>query len=148
MAVNLRAPFLCLQEAVRSMKTRGGGSIVNIGSINAYIGSPKLGPYAVSKGGLMTLTRNAACALNRLPHSRQPAQPGWVLTEGEELVQRRTGTADDWLDEAIATRPFGRLIPPQEIAYAAAYFASDDSAVITGAVVDMEQSPVGAYEDF
>ena len=41
MAVNLRAPFLCLQEAVKSMKTRGGGSIVNIGSVNAYIGEPE-----------------------------------------------------------------------------------------------------------
>ena len=65
MAVNLRAPFLCLQEAVRSMKTRGGGSIVNIGSINAYVGLPALGPYSVSKGGLMTMTKNAAAALGR-----------------------------------------------------------------------------------
>ena len=56
MAVNLRAPFICLQEAVKSMKARGGGSIVNIGSVNAYIGAPKLGPYSVSKGGLMTLS--------------------------------------------------------------------------------------------
>ena len=44
MHVNLRAPFLLLQEAVKSMKGRGGGSIVNIGSVNAYIGEPKLGP--------------------------------------------------------------------------------------------------------
>ena len=65
MAVNLRAPFLCLQEAVRSMKARGGGSIVNIGSINAYVGLPALGPYSVSKGGLMTMTKNAAAALGR-----------------------------------------------------------------------------------
>ncbi|MCA1563860.1 MAG: SDR family NAD(P)-dependent oxidoreductase, partial [Acidobacteria bacterium] len=64
MNVNLRAPFLCLQEAVKSMKARGGGSILNIGSVNAYIGEPKLGPYSVSKGGLMTLTRNAAATLN------------------------------------------------------------------------------------
>ena len=89
MAVNLRAPFLCLQEAVKSMKTRGGGSIVNIGSINAYVGSPKLGPYAVSKGGLMTLTRNAACALNRYGIRVNQLNPGWVLTEGEEQVQRK-----------------------------------------------------------
>ena len=47
------------------MKARGGGSIVNIGSVNAYIGEPKLGPYSVSKGGLMTLTRNAASTLSR-----------------------------------------------------------------------------------
>lgn len=148
MAVNLRAPFLCLQEAVKSMKSRGGGSIVNIGSINAYVGSPKLGPYAVSKGGLMTLTRNAACALNRYRIRVNQLNPGWVLTEGEERVQRKNRSGGDWLDDAIATRPFGRLIQPQEIAYAAAYFASDESAVITGAVIDMEQTPVGAYEDF
>lgn len=148
MAVNLRAPFLCLQEAVKSMKTRGGGSILNIGSINAYVGSPKLGPYAVSKGGLMTLTRNAACALNRYHIRVNQLNPGWVLTEGEELVQRKNRNGGEWLDDAIATRPFGRLIRPQEIAYAAAYFASDESALITGAVLDMEQTPVGAYEDF
>jgi NAD(P)-dependent dehydrogenase (short-subunit alcohol dehydrogenase family) len=44
MAVNLRAPFLLTQEAVPPMKARGGGSIVNIGSINAYVGLPQLGP--------------------------------------------------------------------------------------------------------
>ena len=43
MAVNLRAPFILMQEAVAPMRPRGGGSIVNIGSINAYIGEPKLG---------------------------------------------------------------------------------------------------------
>jgi NAD(P)-dependent dehydrogenase (short-subunit alcohol dehydrogenase family) len=148
MAVNLRAPFLCLQEAVKSMKTRGGGSIVNIGSINAYVGSPKLGPYAVSKGGLLTFTKNAACALNRYRIRVNQLNPGWVLTEGEEVVQRKNRNGGEWLDDAIATRPFGRLIKPIEIAYAAAYFASDESAVITGAVVDLEQTPVGAYEDF
>jgi NAD(P)-dependent dehydrogenase (short-subunit alcohol dehydrogenase family) len=148
MAVNLRAPFLCLQEAVKSMKTRGGGSIINIGSINAYVGSPKLGPYAVSKGGLMTLTRNAACALNAYRIRVNQLNPGWVLTEGEDVVQRKQRDGGEWLKEAIATRPFGRLIQPLEIAYAAAYFASDHSAVITGAVLDMEQTPVGAYEDF
>ena len=50
MHVNLRAPFLLLQEAVESMKTRGGGSIVNIGSVNAYIGEPKLGPVLGLEG--------------------------------------------------------------------------------------------------
>jgi NAD(P)-dependent dehydrogenase (short-subunit alcohol dehydrogenase family) len=148
MAVNLRAPFLCLQEAVKSMKTRGGGSIVNIGSINAYVGSPKLGPYAVSKGGLMTLTRNAACALNVYGIRVNQLNVGWTMTEGEDVVQRKQRDGRDWLDQALATRPFGRLLTPQDIAYAAAYFASDESALITGAVLDMEQIPPGAYVDF
>jgi NAD(P)-dependent dehydrogenase (short-subunit alcohol dehydrogenase family) len=144
MAVNLRAPFLCLQEAVKSMKTRGGGSIVNIGSVNAYIGEPKLGPYSVSKGGLMTLTRNAAASLNRHRIRVNQLNVGWTLTEGEERVKRAEGKGPEWLEEAIATRPFGRLLSPHDIALAAAYFASDDSALITGAVTDLEQYPVGA----
>jgi NAD(P)-dependent dehydrogenase (short-subunit alcohol dehydrogenase family) len=148
MATNLRAPFLCLQEAVKSMKARGGGSIVNIGSINAYIGEPKLGPYSVSKGGLMTLTRNAAAALNRYRIRVNQINVGWTLTEGEERVKREEeGKGPDWLREAIATRPFGRLLEPRDVALAAAYFASDDSAVITGTVMDLEQFPVGAPEN-
>lgn len=144
MAVNLRAPFLCLQEAVKSMKTRGGGSIVNIGSVNAYIGEPKLGPYSVSKGGLMTLTRNAASTLNRYRIRVNQLNVGWTLTEGEHRVKRAEGKGSEWLEEAVASRPFGRLLSPHDIALAAAYFASDDSALITGAVTDLEQYPVGA----
>jgi NAD(P)-dependent dehydrogenase (short-subunit alcohol dehydrogenase family) len=148
MAVNLRAPFLCLQEAVRSMKTRGGGSIVNIGSVNAYIGAPKLGPYSVSKGGLMTMTRNAASALKQYRIRVNQLNVGWTLTEGEDLVQRKEGKHADWLADAIATRPFGRLLSPHDVALAAAYFASDDSALITGSVLDLEQEPIGSLADF
>jgi NAD(P)-dependent dehydrogenase (short-subunit alcohol dehydrogenase family) len=144
MHVNLRAPFLCLQEAVKSMKTRGGGSIVNVGSVNAYIGEPKLGPYSVSKGGLMTLTRNASHALSRYRIRVNQLNVGWTLTEGEHEVKLAEGKGEHWLEDAIATRPFGRLLSPHDVAVAAAYFASDDSALVTGAVLDLEQSPVGA----
>jgi len=148
MAVNLRAPFICLQEAVTSMKTRGGGSIVNIGSVNAYVGAPKLGPYSVSKGGLMTLTRNAASALNRYHIRVNQLNVGWTLTEGEDAVQKKQGTHADWLADAVRVMPFGRLLTPREIAGAAAYFASDESALVTGGVLDMEQMPIGAPADW
>ena len=148
MAVNLRAPFICLQEAVRAMKSRGGGSIVNIGSINAYVGLPNLGPYSVSKGGLMTMTKNAAAALARYRIRVNQLNVGWTLTEGEERVQRADGKGPHWLQDAIATRPFGCLLMPADIAHAAAYFASDDSALITGAVVDLEQFPIGGLPDW
>jgi NAD(P)-dependent dehydrogenase (short-subunit alcohol dehydrogenase family) len=148
MAVNLRAPFVCLQEAVKSMKMRGGGSIVNIGSVNAYIGAPNLGPYSVSKGGLMTMTRNAASALKQYRIRVNQLNVGWTLTEGEDQVQRRQAKHADWLADAIATRPFGRLLSPHDVALAAAYFASDDSALVTGSVLDLEQEPIGAPADF
>lgn len=144
MHVNLRAPFLCLQEAVKSMKAGGGGSILNIGSVNAYIGEPKLGPYSVSKGGLMTLTRNAAATLNRYRIRVNQINVGWTLTEGEDRVKKEEGKGAAWLEQAIATRPFGRLLTPHDVAVAAAYFASDDSALVTGTVMDLEQYPVGA----
>ena len=144
MAVNLRAPFLCLQEAVKSMKTRGGGSIVNIGSVNAYVGLPNLGPYSVSKGGLMTMTRNAAVLLNRHRIRVNQINVGWTLTEGEHRVQLSDGNGPDWLDKVVPTWPFGRLLLPKDIALAAAYFASDDGALVTGTVMDLEQVPVGA----
>jgi NAD(P)-dependent dehydrogenase (short-subunit alcohol dehydrogenase family) len=144
-ATNVRAPFILMQEAVAHMKPRRTGSIVNIGSVNAYIGEPKLCAYSASKGGLMTLTKNAASFLNQYRIRVNQLNVGWTLTEGEDRVKRESeGKGDDWLEEAVRTRPFGRLLLPQDVAYAAAYFASDESAVVTGSVLDLEQYPVGA----
>jgi len=145
MAINLRAPFILIQAAIDPMRARGGGSIVNIGSINAYAGLATLGPYSVSKGGLMTLTRNAAQALS--PHRIRINQlnVGWTLTEGEDRVKREEeGQPAHWAEDAGRTRAFGRILSPQDIAQAAAFFASDDSALITGSVLDVEQFAVGA----
>ena len=130
MAINLRAPFILMQEAVAPMKARGGGSIVNIGSINAYIGRTTLGPYSVSKGGLMTLTRNAASTLSRYRIRVNQLNVGWTLTEGEERVKREEeGRPAKWLEEAGRDpRRSAGCCSPQDIAHAAAYFASDESA--------------------
>jgi len=145
LAVNLRAPFILLQESIAPMRARGGGSVVNIGSVLAYVGEPKLGAYSVSKGGLMTLTKNAASLLNRDRIRVNQINVGWTLTEGERRVKReQEGKDDGWIAEAIATRPFGRLLEPRDIAYAAAYFASSESECVTGSVLDLEQYPPGA----
>jgi NAD(P)-dependent dehydrogenase (short-subunit alcohol dehydrogenase family) len=145
MAVNLRAPFILIQESIAPMRARGGGSIINIGSLLAYVGEPKLGAYSVSKGGLMTLTKNAASLLNRDRIRVNQINVGWTLTEGERRVKReQEGKGEEWLAEAIATRPFGRLLLPLDIAYAAAYFASSESECVTGSVLDLEQYPAGA----
>ena len=102
----------------------------------------------MSKGGLMTMTKNAAAALARYRIRVNQLNVGWTLTEGEERVQRADGKGPHWLQDAIATRPFGCLLMPADIAHAAAYFASDDSALITGAVVDLEQFPIGGLPDW
>jgi NAD(P)-dependent dehydrogenase (short-subunit alcohol dehydrogenase family) len=145
MAVNLRAPFILMQDAIPHMRARGGGSIVNIGSMLAYVGEPKLGAYSVSKGGLMTMTRNAASLVNRDRIRVNQINVGWTLTEGERRVKKeQEGKGDEWIAAAVATRPFGRLLTPLDIAYAAAYFASSESECVTGSVLDLEQYPPGA----
>jgi NAD(P)-dependent dehydrogenase (short-subunit alcohol dehydrogenase family) len=144
MAINLRAPFILTQAAVPHFRSRGSGSIVNIGSVNAYIGETKLLSYSASKGGLMTFTKNVAAYLRRYRIRCNQLNVGWTLTAGEDVVMRADTGRDDWLAEAEATRPFGRLLRPDDIAAAALYFASDDSSMVTGAVLDIEQGPVGA----
>lgn len=142
MAVNLRAPFVLTQAAVPLLRRRGGGSIVNIGSVNAYIGGASLMSYSVSKGGLMTFTKNIAQSLNKDHIRVNQLNVGWTLTDGEHVVQVRDTGREDWLEDATSSRPFGRMLVPHDIARAALYFASDDSALITGSVLNLEQYPV------
>jgi NAD(P)-dependent dehydrogenase (short-subunit alcohol dehydrogenase family) len=143
-AVNVRGPFICMQQAVRYMKHEQSGSIINIGSVNAYIGEPKLTAYSASKGALMTLTKNAASYLNQYRIRVNQLNAGWTLTPNENVVKLQEGKGEKWLEEAEESRPFGRLLRPGDIALAALYFASDESACITGSVLDLEQYPVGA----
>ena len=143
-AINVRGPFLCAQQAVKHMKAGKGGSIVNIGSVNAYIGQPNLAAYAASKGALMTFTRNSASYLGRYRIRVNQINPGWTLTPSEHAVKLKEGKGEDWLEAAVATRPFGRLLAPRDIALAALYLASDESECVTGSVLDLEQYPVGA----
>ncbi|PYT82267.1 MAG: short-chain dehydrogenase [Acidobacteria bacterium] len=143
-ATNVRGAFLCMREAVAYMKEQHRGSIINIGSVNAYIGEPKLMAYSVSKGALMTLTKNAASYLNQYRIRVNQINPGWTLTPGERRVKAEEGKGKSWIEEALRTRPFGRLLLPRDIALAALYFASDQSECVTGAVLDLEQYPIGA----
>lgn len=144
-AVNVRGSFICTQQAVTHMKAQGGGSIINIGSVNAYIGEPKLMAYSAAKGALMTLTKNLASYLNQYRIRVNQLNVGWTLTPNEHRVKvEEEGRGEQWLEEAVKTRPWGRLLVPRDVGMAALYFASDESELVTGSVLDMEQYPVGA----
>ena len=144
--INLRAPFLLCQEAVRHMKDRQSGCIVNIGSVNAYCGLKRLLPYSASKGALMTFTKNLANYLTQYRIRVNQINPGWVLTEGERhVVAVIEGKGENWLESAEKTRPFGRLLLPADIANAVLFFATNE--LISGAVLDYEQLPFGAPSD-
>jgi NAD(P)-dependent dehydrogenase (short-subunit alcohol dehydrogenase family) len=146
LATNLRAPFILCQEAIRHMKERRSGCIINIGSLNAYIGLKKLFAYSVSKGGLTTLTRNLANYLVEYRIRVNQINPGWVLTEGERHVQAVVeGKGEGWLEAAVKTRPFGRMLLPEDIARGVLFFATNP--MITGAVLDYEQEVAGALRE-
>jgi len=141
--VNVRAPFLLCQEAVRHMKERKSGCIVNIGSGNAYCGLKRLLPYSSSKGAVMTFTRNLANYLTQYRIRVNQINPGWTLTEGERhLFTVLEGKGEKWVEEAAKSRPFGRMLLPADIANAVLFFATNE--LISGAVLDYEQQPFGA----
>lgn len=142
-SINLRAPFILCQEAVKYMKQRQTGCIINIGSVAGYVGLRKLLPYATSKGALTTFTKNLANFLTSYRIRVNQINPGWVLTEGERRIQTvGNAVGETWLEEALHTRPFGRLLLPEDIARASIFFAT--SELITGAILDYEQVVIGA----
>jgi len=144
-AVNVRAPFVLMQEAARVMRASGGGSVVNIITMASHGGEPVLMAYSASKGALATLTRNAGYALQPDRIRVNGLNIGWTATEGEHGVQTGTGRPEDWLAEADASRPFGRLLRPEDIAPMATYLLSDVAAMVTGSVIDFDQTVHGPY---
>jgi len=140
-AVNARAPFLLTQQAARIMRRTGGGSVVNVITMSSHGGQPELTAYSASKGALATFTRNAGNALTADRIRVNGLNIGWTATEGEHAVQG----GGDWLEAADATRPFGRLLRPEDIAPMVTYLLSDAAAMVTGSVMDFDQTVVGVY---
>ncbi|MCG8586546.1 MAG: SDR family oxidoreductase [Pirellulales bacterium] len=141
-SINTLAPYLMIQAALPHLRD-SRGSVVNIGSVNAYAGEPDLLPYSVSKGALMTLTRNLGDVLMREDRVRvNQINPGWVLTENEAQRKREHGLHDTWYEDLPAEyAPSGRIMLPDEIAAAAVYFLSDECGPVSAQVLDCEQYP-------
>ena len=143
MAVNVRAPLLLLRALLPHWRGLGGGVALNIGSVNAHCGEAGLLAYSVSKGALMTLTRNLADAHATDGIRVNQLNLGWTLTPNEYALKMRDGLPPDWPETLPPqTAPAGRLLRPEEIAHYALAFVSDAGGPITGAVVDLEQYPV------
>jgi NAD(P)-dependent dehydrogenase (short-subunit alcohol dehydrogenase family) len=140
--INTIAPFALIKAALPSLRATHG-CILNIGSVNAWSGEPNLLPYSVSKGALMTMTRNLGDTLHREDRVRvNQINPGWVLTETEAQRKKDQGLPPDWFQKVSRVyAPAGRILYPAEIAAAAIYWLGDESGPISGQVVDLEQYP-------
>jgi NAD(P)-dependent dehydrogenase (short-subunit alcohol dehydrogenase family) len=136
--VNLRGPFYCCKHAVPYLRAAGGGSILNVGSLNGIQGLPNLVAYASAKGGLLTMTRTLAGALAQDRIRVNYLIPGWVLTEGEIALHAGNGVTLEMLKKRGETMALGRHQNVEDSAYAALYLLSDESAQITGTILNVD----------
>ncbi len=150
-AVNLRAPLQLIRELLPELE-KNQGCVVNIGSVLAHCGQANMLAYSISKGGLMTMTRNLADSLGTRKVRVNQLNVGWTLTENEYEVKLGDGLPENWPETLpVDAVPSGKLIAPEEIAEAALYWASRSSRPITGSVLELEQYPIigryGNHED-
>lgn len=132
LAINLTGPFLGVQAVLPGMLEARDGRIINIGSVNIATPGKSLLPYSVSKGGLLTMTRNLAGAYFDRGIRSNMVSPGWVHTEGEKKIQMSLGHPEDYLEQSAKNHPFGRLQTPDDIAQMVHYLASSAAEMISG----------------
>lgn len=146
-ALNVRAPFFLMQGALRLMIEKGtAGSMVNILSMSGHGGQPFLCPYSTSKGALATLTKNVANSMLKHRIRVNGLNLGWMDSPGEDAIQKRFHNATDgWLAGAEQAQPFGRLIKPAEVAEVVAFLLSERSGLMTGSIIDFDQSVAGTH---
>jgi hypothetical protein len=144
-AVNVRAPFFLMQDALKVMKREKiEGSIVNIISMSGHGGQSFITAYCSSKGALITLTRNVAYSVMNHRIRVNGLTIGHMNTPGEDRIMKTYhGAEEGWLGQAEKTKPFGRLLEVDEVSRAIAYLASDESGMMTGSIVDFDQQVRG-----
>jgi 3alpha(or 20beta)-hydroxysteroid dehydrogenase len=136
--VNLVGPFLGIKAVIGSMRTAGGGSIVNISSTSGSIGFPGVAAYSTSKWGVRGLTRSGAMDLGRLGIRMNSVHPGSIDTP----MIRMDGLPTEVFDPFVKKLPVPRLGTPDDVAHLVVFLASDESAYCTGGefVVDGGQT--------
>jgi len=134
-AINVRAAFLACQLAIPHMMTAGGGSIVNMGSVNSLVAEKMLTSYCVSKGALLMLTKSIALDFADSGIRCNCICPGWVDTPINLAHAERLGGLDVVRSTLPQWQPMGREGRPSEIAHVATFLASDLASFMTGSAV-------------
>lgn len=141
MAINARAPMFMIRAALPHL-IKSEGSVVNIGSINAYTGEGKQLAYSMSKAAMMTMSRNLADVLAPQRVRINHFNVGWVITPNEYKLKISEGLSPGWSDKPDRRFvPTGRMTTPEQIAAHAVFWLSDDSRPISGSVIDLDQYP-------
>lgn len=130
--VNLKGAFLVAQALARHMAAEGGGSIVNMSSVNGVMAIPSIASYNVSKGGIDQLTRVMALALADRGIRVNAVAPGTIATE---LAKNAVLGSEEAKARIMSRTPMRRLGEPEEIADVVAFLISDASSYLTGEIV-------------
>jgi 2-deoxy-D-gluconate 3-dehydrogenase len=132
---NLTSAFVCSQAFHPAMKTKGGGKIINIGSMLSIFGASFAPAYAASKGGIVQFTRS--CAVAWAPDNIQvnAILPGWIDTE---LTQRARIDVAGLHDKVLARTPAARWGAPDDFAGIAAFLGSSASDFVTGTAIPVD----------
>jgi 3(or 17)beta-hydroxysteroid dehydrogenase len=133
-AVNVEGVFFGCKHAVRVMKERGGGSIVNVSSIAALIGAPSLCAYSSSKGAVRSLTKSVAihCARSGYGIRCNSIHPVFIETPMMEAMVQNSPDPERLRRGLEKSVPLGRIGVPEDVAAAVAYLVSDDAQFLTG----------------
>jgi len=131
--VNVIGASLMSHYAVEKMKQSGGGAIVNLSSISAFIAQPLFVTYSATKAALLQMTRNMAMDLAPYHIRVNCVCPGTILTRATSDHMKRVGmNLEQFLAEQAPEYLLGRVGQPREVAYAILFLASDEASFITG----------------
>ena len=138
--VNLKGFFLSGQAAARQMVAQGGGgSIINMSSIQAVITLPNILTYSICKGGVKSLTVSMALALADKGIRVNAIGPGSIATD----MVKQLMVDDAARDKLLSRTPLGRLGDPSEVASVAVFLASDESSYVTGETIYVDGGRLG-----
>ena len=132
---NLTGALFCSQAAYPAMKARGGGKIINIGSMFSIFGAGYAAAYAASKGALVQLTKSLAAAWAKDNIQANAVLPGWIDTELTRAARRHV---PELHDRVLARTPAGRWGVPEDLAGIAVFLAAPASDFVTGAAIPVD----------
>lgn len=132
--INLHGVFLGIQHGIRSMKETGGGSIINMSSIEGQIGDANCAAYTASKAGVRVFTKSAAllCAREGYKVRINSIHPGVIRTALVDAWIKSKEDPEAEYQRLVAKTPIGCLGDPADVAYGAVYLASDEAKFVTG----------------
>jgi NAD(P)-dependent dehydrogenase (short-subunit alcohol dehydrogenase family) len=135
LGVNVRGPIYGCRAAIPHMLRQGGGSIINMSSVNGIVSEPFLAVYSASKGAIVMLSKGVALDYAKQGIRCNAVCPGWVDTPINHAHAAMLGGLDKVYAEIDSFQPIGRPGAPREIANVVLFLASDESSFMTGSVV-------------